>query len=73
MSVVDVWDALSTARPYKPAYPMEKALRIMTKETDRGWWDREVFEVFRRMVEKEGFGQQREDTESAPVRAAHAD
>lgn len=31
LAVVDVWDAMSNPRPYKPAYPQETVRRILTK------------------------------------------
>lgn len=42
LSVADVYDALTSDRPYKRAYPPGEALRILREEVDRGWWDREV-------------------------------
>jgi putative two-component system response regulator len=39
MSVVDVYDALSTDRPYRKALPMEEAFGVLRKEVGRGWWD----------------------------------
>jgi putative two-component system response regulator len=37
LSVVDVYDALTTARPYKPPIPHEEALRELRDEAARGW------------------------------------
>lgn len=37
MSVVDVFDALTTARPYKIALPMEQAYEELSNEANRGW------------------------------------
>jgi putative two-component system response regulator len=39
MAVVDVWDALVTARPYKRALPPAEALAILERETVAGSWD----------------------------------
>lgn len=39
MAVVDVWDALVTARPYKRALPPAEALAILERETVAGAWD----------------------------------
>ena len=39
LQTVDVYDALSTARPYRAALPHEKVFSIMREEVERGWWD----------------------------------
>jgi putative two-component system response regulator len=39
LTVVDVYDALRTERPYKPAFDHEKVVAILREETDRGWYD----------------------------------
>lgn len=43
LSIVDVYDALTTDRPYRSALPSEEALAIMEEEVEKGWWDREIF------------------------------
>ena len=46
-AVADVFDALSCARPYKPAYPLERCIEIM--EEGRGsHFDPEVLDAFNR-------------------------
>ncbi len=53
LQVVDVYDALRTARPYKPALPHEQAAQTMREEADRGLWDAElVAEFLAMLVEK---------------------
>ena len=52
---VDVFDALTTVRPYKRALSIAEALEIMQDEVDKGWWDAEIFAVFKRIVLTEGF------------------
>jgi putative two-component system response regulator len=47
LTVVDVYDALRTERPYKPAFNKEKALAILDEETEKGWYDTEVLGKFR--------------------------
>ena len=39
LQTVDVYDALSTTRPYRAALPHEKVFSIMREEVVRGWWD----------------------------------
>lgn len=50
LSVVDVYDALNTKRPYKEAIPRARCLEIMREEAARGWWDRDVLETFARFL-----------------------
>ena len=50
MAAVDVYDALTTKRPYKGAYNHEKAIRIMEKNSGTQF-DPYVFEVFKEQVE----------------------
>lgn len=52
LQVVDVYDALRTARPYKPALTSEQARRTMCSEADAGLWDRELVDEFFAMLEK---------------------
>lgn len=49
MGVVDVFDALTTSRPYKEALPFEQAHRMLLEEADRGWRSRELVETFIRL------------------------
>src|SRR5713226_1085667 len=39
LQTVDVYDALTTARPYRRALPREEAFAILHEEVRRGWWD----------------------------------
>ncbi|MBI4459291.1 MAG: response regulator [Acidobacteria bacterium] len=39
LTVVDIYDALTTDRPYHKALPREDAFRQMREEVKRGWWD----------------------------------
>jgi putative two-component system response regulator len=47
LQIVDVFDALTTQRPYKPALSTAEALLMMQAEVDRGWWDPEIFRHFK--------------------------
>ena len=46
ISVVDVFDALHTERPYKAALPRAEAVSLLIRETDAGYWDPKVVETF---------------------------
>jgi putative two-component system response regulator len=53
LQVVDVYDALRTARPYKPALSHDEAAQTMRVEARQGLWDAElVNEFFSMLVEK---------------------
>jgi cyclic di-GMP phosphodiesterase len=49
-SVADVFDALSSRRPYKPAFPMEKCLAIMEEERGKHF-DPAVLDAFLSCIE----------------------
>ncbi|MGE3508365.1 MAG: HD-GYP domain-containing protein [Vicinamibacterales bacterium] len=46
MGVVDVFDALTTSRPYKAALAVDQANRMLFEEVDRGWRSRALVETF---------------------------
>jgi putative two-component system response regulator len=50
LQVVDVFDALTTERPYKKAFTIVDALQTMKEEVAKGWWDPHVFGEFERLV-----------------------
>src|SRR6201993_5386992 len=52
LQVVDIYDALRTERPYKPALAHEQAASIMQREAESGLWDRELVAEFSDMLRK---------------------
>lgn len=50
-AVVDVWDALSSDRPYRDAWPQDKVIQYL-KEESGGHFDPNVLDLFLQMVEK---------------------
>ncbi len=49
LQIADVYDALTTARPYKPAQSSEEALQILDDEVRRGWRDPELVPLFQQV------------------------
>jgi putative two-component system response regulator len=46
ISVVDVFDALHTDRPYKAALSRSDAVAVLLRETDAGYWDPRIVDIF---------------------------
>src|SRR3982075_2737591 len=44
LQVTDIYDALTTDRPYRKALAPEKAFAIMREEVKRGWWDGSILD-----------------------------
>src|SRR5947209_2384719 len=53
LQVADVYDALRTARPYKPALSHEQAAVTMREEARAGLWDEELVVEFFSMLDKQ--------------------
>src|ERR1700726_1073320 len=50
LQIVDVFDALTTDRPYKKAFSVTDALQTMKEEVAKGWWDQHIFHQFELLV-----------------------
>jgi putative two-component system response regulator len=53
LQVVDLFDAFTTQRPYKPAYSLEQSFALMQEEASRGWWERRLVDAFIALVKEE--------------------
>jgi putative two-component system response regulator len=52
LQVADIYDALTTARPYKPAFSHDRAMAIMLEEVRRGWRDPELVPLFAEVISR---------------------
>ncbi len=50
LQIVDIYDALTTDRPYKKAFSVTDALQTMKEEVAKGWWDPHIFDQFEQLV-----------------------
>jgi putative two-component system response regulator len=50
LQITDIYDALTTDRPYRAALPQDVALEIMREEARRGWWDSALLDEFERFI-----------------------
>ncbi len=66
LQVADIYDALTTARPYKPAFSHQHAIEIMLEESRRGWRDPELVPLFAEV------SQQASETLPAPWSSGNA-
>ncbi len=53
LTTADVFDALTTDRPYRQASSIETALDIMYDEVQNGWWDPDLVKEFASLILKE--------------------
>jgi putative two-component system response regulator len=52
LQIVDVYDALTTERPYKRAFSITDALQTMKEEVAKGWWDPHIFKQFEQLMKR---------------------
>ena len=50
LQTVDIYDALTTSRPYRKALSISETLTVMRKEVERGWWDGSLLDEFETVV-----------------------
>ncbi len=52
LQTVDIYDALTTDRPYRKALSSERAFGILRDEVRRGWWDGTLVDEFEKMLKE---------------------
>src|ERR1700731_247258 len=50
LQITDIYDALTTDRPYRKALSTEKAFAIIREEVKRGWWDGSLIDQLELLV-----------------------
>jgi putative two-component system response regulator len=50
LQVTDIYDALTTDRPYRKAVPLDETFSIMRDEASRGWWDGSLIDQLELLV-----------------------
>jgi putative two-component system response regulator len=61
MGVVDVFDALTTSRPYKPALSVERACSVLRDEVQCGWRRADLVDAFIDLLIEQGLVQSAEN------------
>ena len=65
LQTVDVYDALSTDRPYRKALSREEAFQQIREEVRRGWWDGALVDEFEDLLVRGNFTLGKKARESA--------
>ncbi len=52
LAIVDVYDALTSVRPYRGEIPSEVAVEVMKAEALKGYWDKELLKAFASMLKE---------------------
>ncbi|MFY9531919.1 MAG: HD domain-containing phosphohydrolase [Candidatus Acidiferrales bacterium] len=50
LQTVDIYDALTTERPYRKPLPPQEAIAQIREEVKRGWWDGSILNEFEALV-----------------------
>ena len=50
LQTVDIYDSLTSDRPYRSALLQETALQIIREETRRGWWDAKLVDALQKLL-----------------------
>lgn len=66
MTIVDIYDSLTTDRSYRRALSPDDAIRVLRDETERGWWDAALLDVFEALLQGD-----RRSADGAAVKENH--
>lgn len=55
VTIADIYDALTTRRSYKDAWPVDKTFEVMYEEVKRGWWDGDILRIWEKFVKSDEF------------------
>lgn len=58
VSLVDMYDAITTTRPYQAARPAEEAFAELAREVSQGWRNAEIVSTFVDLVKRGGIGRE---------------
>lgn len=53
MTIVDIYDALTTTRSYRKRLPQKVALEILWEEANKGWWDKDILGAFAEWIQSD--------------------
>jgi putative two-component system response regulator len=67
LQIADVYDALTTNRPYRTALTQSEAWVILQEEVKRNWWDESIVREFRYMITTEGHSRPAEHPNTSGV------
>jgi putative two-component system response regulator len=48
--IIDIYDALTSERPYKKAFTPDEAITMMMEETNKGWRNPQLMEQFKLFI-----------------------
>jgi len=51
-SIIDVWDALTSDRPYRPAWDKQKTLKHINSESSKHF-DPEIVKLFNKLIDQD--------------------
>jgi putative two-component system response regulator len=54
--IIDIYDALTSERPYKRAFTPAEALEIIAQETEKGWRNPKLVEQFTEFIKSTQLG-----------------